>query len=30
MGGMLMVAVVLFLAMAMRIEDAATLTPMLP
>jgi phospho-N-acetylmuramoyl-pentapeptide-transferase len=29
MGGMLMVAVVLFLAMAMRIEDAATLTPML-
>jgi phospho-N-acetylmuramoyl-pentapeptide-transferase len=29
MGGMLMVAVVLFLAMALRIEDAATLTPML-
>jgi phospho-N-acetylmuramoyl-pentapeptide-transferase len=29
MGGMLIVAVVLFLAMAMRIEDAATLTPML-
>ena len=29
MGGMLVVAVVLFLAMAMRIEDAATLTPML-
>lgn len=29
MGGMLIVGVVLFLAMAMRIEDAATLTPML-
>lgn len=29
MGGMLMVVVVLFLAMALRIEDAATLTPML-
>ena len=29
MGGMLIVAVVLFLAMALRIEDAATLTPML-
>lgn len=29
MGGMLMVIVVLFLAMALRIEDAATLTPML-
>lgn len=29
MGGMLMVGVVLFLAMALRIEDAATLTPML-
>ena len=29
MGGMLVVAVVLFLAMALRIEDAATLTPML-
>jgi phospho-N-acetylmuramoyl-pentapeptide-transferase len=29
MGGMLIVVVVLFLAMAMRIEDAATLTPML-
>ncbi|MEO6294379.1 MAG: phospho-N-acetylmuramoyl-pentapeptide-transferase [Candidatus Limnocylindria bacterium] len=29
MGGMLVVGVVLFLAMAMRIEDAATLTPML-
>jgi phospho-N-acetylmuramoyl-pentapeptide-transferase len=29
MGGMLVVSVVLFLAMAMRIEDAATLTPML-
>lgn len=29
MGGILMVAVVLFLAMALRIEDAATLTPML-
>ena len=29
MGGMLMVAVVLFLAMALRIEDAATLTPAL-
>ena len=29
MGGMLLVAVVLFLAMAMRIEDAGTLTPML-
>ena len=29
MGGMLVVAVVLFLAMALRIEDAGTLTPML-
>ncbi len=29
MGGMLVVAVVLFLAMALRIEDASTLTPML-
>ncbi len=29
MGGMLLVIVVMFLAMAMRIEDAATLTPML-
>ena len=29
MGGMLVVAVVLFLAMALRIEDAATLTPLL-
>jgi phospho-N-acetylmuramoyl-pentapeptide-transferase len=29
MGGMLVVGVVLFLAMAMRIEDAATLTPLL-
>ena len=29
MGGMLIVGVVLFLAMALRIEDAATLTPML-
>ncbi|HEU5325823.1 MAG TPA: phospho-N-acetylmuramoyl-pentapeptide-transferase [Candidatus Limnocylindria bacterium] len=29
MGGMLMVGVVLFLAMALRIEDAGTLTPML-
>ncbi|HSK94569.1 MAG TPA: phospho-N-acetylmuramoyl-pentapeptide-transferase [Candidatus Angelobacter sp.] len=29
MGGMLVVTVVLFLAMALRIEDAATLTPML-
>jgi len=29
MGGILMVGVVLFLAMALRIEDAATLTPML-
>lgn len=29
MGGTLMVGVVLFLAMALRIEDAATLTPML-
>ncbi len=29
MGGMLVVAVVIFLAMALRIEDAATLTPML-
>ena len=29
MGGMLIVAVVLFLAMALRIEDAATLTPTL-
>ncbi|HEY6608082.1 MAG TPA: phospho-N-acetylmuramoyl-pentapeptide-transferase [Candidatus Limnocylindria bacterium] len=29
MGGMLLVVVVLFLAMALRIEDAATLTPML-
>ncbi|MBA4169459.1 MAG: phospho-N-acetylmuramoyl-pentapeptide-transferase [Chloroflexi bacterium] len=29
MGGALMVGVVLFLAMALRIEDAATLTPML-
>jgi phospho-N-acetylmuramoyl-pentapeptide-transferase len=29
MGGMLMVLVVMFLAMAMRIEDAFTLTPML-
>jgi phospho-N-acetylmuramoyl-pentapeptide-transferase len=29
MGGMLMVGVVLFLAMALRIEDAATLTPTL-
>jgi phospho-N-acetylmuramoyl-pentapeptide-transferase len=29
MGGMLIVSVVLFLAMALRIEDAATLTPML-
>ena len=29
MGGMLVVSVVLFLAMALRIEDAATLTPML-
>jgi phospho-N-acetylmuramoyl-pentapeptide-transferase len=29
MGGMLIVGVVLFLAMAMRIEDAATLTPLL-
>ena len=29
MGGMLVVVVVLFLAMAMRLEDAATLTPML-
>ena len=29
MGGMLMVLVVLFLAMALRIEDAATMTPML-
>jgi phospho-N-acetylmuramoyl-pentapeptide-transferase len=29
MGGMLVVVVVLFLAMALRIEDAATLTPML-
>ncbi|HET7646020.1 MAG TPA: phospho-N-acetylmuramoyl-pentapeptide-transferase [Candidatus Limnocylindria bacterium] len=29
MGGMLMVSVVLFLAMALRIEDAGTLTPML-
>ena len=29
MGGMLVVAVVLFLAMALRIEDSATLTPML-
>jgi phospho-N-acetylmuramoyl-pentapeptide-transferase len=29
MGGILIIAVVLFLAMALRIEDAATLTPML-
>jgi phospho-N-acetylmuramoyl-pentapeptide-transferase len=29
MGGMLMVSVVLFLAMALRIEDVSTLTPML-
>src|ERR671911_1270272 len=29
MGGMLIVGVVLFLAMALRIEDATTLTPML-
>ena len=29
MGGMLMVLVVMFLAMAMRIEDSVTLTPML-
>ena len=29
MGGMLVVGVVLFLAMALRVEDAATLTPML-
>jgi len=29
MGGMLIIGVVLFLAMALRIEDAATLTPML-
>ncbi|HLY36115.1 MAG TPA: phospho-N-acetylmuramoyl-pentapeptide-transferase [Candidatus Limnocylindria bacterium] len=29
MGGMLMVVVVMFLAMAMRIEDVSTLTPML-
>ena len=29
MGGMLMIVVVMFLAMAMRIEDAYTLTPML-
>ncbi len=29
MGGMLIVSVILFLAMALRIEDAATLTPML-
>jgi phospho-N-acetylmuramoyl-pentapeptide-transferase len=29
MGGMLIVVVVMFLAMALRIEDAATLTPML-
>jgi phospho-N-acetylmuramoyl-pentapeptide-transferase len=29
MGGMLVVVVVLFLAMALRLEDAATLTPML-
>jgi phospho-N-acetylmuramoyl-pentapeptide-transferase len=29
MGGMLMVVVVMFLAMALRIEDASTLTPML-
>ena len=29
MGGMLVVSVVLFLAMALRIEDAATLTPLL-
>ena len=29
MGGMLLVVVVMFLAMVMRIEDAATLTPML-
>src|ERR687897_3229620 len=29
MGGMLVVGVVLFLAMALRIEDAGTLTPML-
>ena len=29
MGGMLLVGVVLFLAMALRIEDAATLTPLL-
>ncbi len=29
MGGMLIVGVILFLAMALRIEDAATLTPML-
>ncbi|HEX2883220.1 MAG TPA: phospho-N-acetylmuramoyl-pentapeptide-transferase [Candidatus Limnocylindria bacterium] len=29
MGGMLLVSVILFLAMALRIEDAATLTPML-
>jgi len=29
MGGMLIVGVVLFLAMALRVEDAATLTPML-
>src|SRR5688500_19338837 len=29
MGGMLVVSVGLFLAMALRIEDAATLTPML-
>jgi phospho-N-acetylmuramoyl-pentapeptide-transferase len=29
MGGMLMVVVVMFLAMAMRIEDSVTLTPML-
>ncbi len=29
MGGMLLVVVVMFLAMAMRIEDASTLTPML-
>jgi len=29
MGGMLIIGVILFLAMALRIEDAATLTPML-
>jgi len=29
MGGMLLVVVVMFLAMAMRIEDVSTLTPML-